>query len=181
MWSTITVFPRQRLLWCDVHIKLHCSLKKVYLSKVRFENATYLELQQIPYLGIGPEHKTQDSKLNKGRVVTEKLRHHAYYQWVPFVLFVQGLFFYFPHKLWKSWEGGKIKKLVEGLQKILVTKNLENTAGVKINNNLTVPSEAMIQKQVGWWSTEAQIFFKKIELSDKNRENLFHVKHQSQS
>lgn len=124
-------------------------LTKFHPSKVRFENATYLELKQIPYLGIGPEHKTQNDKMNKGKVVTEKLRYHAYYQWVPFVLFVQGLFFYFPHKLWKSWEGGKIKKLVEGLQKILISKNIEKSGGVMINKNCTVPSEAMIKKQVG--------------------------------
>ena len=33
----------------------------------------------------------------------------AYYQWVPFVLFLQAGLFYAPHLLCKSWEGGKVK------------------------------------------------------------------------
>lgn len=42
--------------------------------------------------------------------------HHNYYQWVPFVLFLQGLMFYTPHWLWKKWEGGLIRKISEGLR-----------------------------------------------------------------
>ena len=33
---------------------------------------------------------------------------HAYYQWVPFVLFMQACMFYAPHLLCKTWEGGKV-------------------------------------------------------------------------
>ena len=32
----------------------------------------------------------------------------AYYQWVPFVLFLQAGLFYAPHLLCKIWEGGKV-------------------------------------------------------------------------
>ena len=32
----------------------------------------------------------------------------AYYQWVPFVLFMQACLFYAPHLLYKMWEGGKV-------------------------------------------------------------------------
>ena len=32
----------------------------------------------------------------------------AFYQWVPFVLFMQAGLFYAPHLLWKIWEGGKV-------------------------------------------------------------------------
>ena len=35
--------------------------------------------------------------------------YQAYYQWVPFVLFLQAGLFYAPHLLCKSWEGGKVK------------------------------------------------------------------------
>lgn len=52
-----------------------------------------LQRESLPHPGIGP--------------VTDEdpIRHHAYYQWVPFVLFAQALMFYLPHKLWRSWEG----------------------------------------------------------------------------
>jgi hypothetical protein len=33
--------------------------------------------------------------------------YHAYYQWVPFVLFLQGVMFYLPHYLWKVFEVNK--------------------------------------------------------------------------
>lgn len=41
---------------------------------------------------------------------------HAYYQWVPFVLFFQGLFFYLPHYLWKVFEDRKLDKITLDLR-----------------------------------------------------------------
>lgn len=45
-----------------------------------------------------------------------EVQHHNYYQWVPFVLFLQGVLFYVPHWFWKNWEGGKIKMISTGLR-----------------------------------------------------------------
>ena len=39
----------------------------------------------------------------------------VWYQWVIFVLFLQALCCYFPHYLWKVWEGKKISLLIQGL------------------------------------------------------------------
>ncbi len=44
-----------------------------------------------------------------------QVTHKAYYQWVPFMLFLQGLLFYLPHLLFKMWEGGKIRNVISGL------------------------------------------------------------------
>merc|ERR1711899_669237 len=41
---------------------------------------------------------------------------HAYYQWVPFVLFLQGVMFYIPHYLWKTFEHKKIDKITSGVR-----------------------------------------------------------------
>jgi hypothetical protein len=46
----------------------------------------------------------------------DKLIHHAYYQWVPFVLFLQGVLFYLPHYLWKTLEDRKLSKITNGLR-----------------------------------------------------------------
>lgn len=47
---------------------------------------------------------------------------HQYYQWVCFVLFLQALMFYFPHYVWKSMEGGRLKALTMDLEGPLVSE-----------------------------------------------------------
>lgn len=70
--------------------------------------------------GIGP-YETQE----------EPIKRHAYYQWVPFVLFGQALCFYIPHFLWKSWEG-----------KVILQQNIQRNNVVQIkrelNQNFTI-------------------------------------------
>ena len=41
---------------------------------------------------------------------------HAYYQWVPFVLFLQGVMFYIPHYFWKIFEDRLLDKITKGLR-----------------------------------------------------------------
>jgi innexin, putative len=52
---------------------------------------------------------------------TSSLKYQSYYQWVCFILFFQGLFFYSPYYLWKFWEGGLIKAIAMGMRIALVT------------------------------------------------------------
>lgn len=40
---------------------------------------------------------------------------HRYYQYVPIILFLQAVFFYFPHYLWKNWEHGIISSICKQL------------------------------------------------------------------
>ncbi|PSN43854.1 Innexin inx3 [Blattella germanica] len=55
----------------------------------------------------------------------EPVIRHAYYQWVPFVLFLQGVLFYIPHWVWKNWEEGKIKTISNGLRGSTIEKKEE--------------------------------------------------------
>ncbi len=58
------------------------------------------------YPGVMPPNVNEDGE----RV------YHAYYQWVPFVLFLQGMLFYTPHYIWKIFEDRKMDKITNGLR-----------------------------------------------------------------
>ncbi|XP_068235264.1 innexin inx2-like [Palaemon carinicauda] len=61
----------------------------------------------VPHPGVGP--------LVRAGGVEEEITVHSYYQWVPFVLFLQGLFFYFPHWIWKRLEGGFFREVIQDI------------------------------------------------------------------
>ncbi|XP_064097501.1 innexin inx2-like [Macrobrachium nipponense] len=63
-------------------------------------NSTY------PMRGVG----RYDPKIHEQRF-------HAYYQWVPLVLFFQGCLFYMPHLIWKLYEGKHVDRLLQDLNK----------------------------------------------------------------
>lgn len=65
--------------------------------------------KEIPYPGV--------IKYTPG----EERVYHAYYQWVCFVLFLQGLSFYLPRYLWKNTEGHKILNLSMDFNSPVVT------------------------------------------------------------
>jgi len=58
-----------------------------------------------PHQGVGPETEDENDR-----------KVHAYYQWVPFMLFLQGVMFYIPHYLWKTFEDKKMNKITSGLR-----------------------------------------------------------------
>ncbi|KAK7079093.1 hypothetical protein SK128_007328 [Halocaridina rubra] len=58
---------------------------------------------EVPHTGVGP------------RIGDEAITYHTYYQWVPFVLFLQGILFYLPHFLWKICEGGLFRSIIQNL------------------------------------------------------------------
>lgn len=60
----------------------------------------------VVYPGVGPHHEGDD------------IVYHSYYQWVPIVLFLQAVSFYFPRFLWKSFDGGLFSSVLMGLHKI---------------------------------------------------------------
>lgn len=52
---------------------------------------------------------------------------HSYYQWVPFMLFFQGVLFYVPHWIWKNWEEGKVGMISQGLRGMLTLNARERS------------------------------------------------------
>lgn len=70
--------------------------------------------RDMPHPGVGP---STDPNLIRVTPEGDEVR-HQWYQWVVFVLFGQALLCYFPHWLWKAWEGGKIKMMVQDLDEV---------------------------------------------------------------
>lgn len=76
-------------------------------------NASYVDrnlTDSTPHPGISPEHWSTEKRI------------HSYYQWVPFMLFFQGLLFYLPHGIWKRQEGGMIGRLTDGTRGLILKK-----------------------------------------------------------
>lgn len=65
--------------------------------------------------GTGVNYAYQGVEPIDGKDESQWVR-HSYYQWVPFVLFLQGLMFYFPHYLWKTFEDRRLTKMTDGLR-----------------------------------------------------------------
>jgi len=74
----------------------------------------------VPAQGVGP-HKEAD-----------EVTYHSWYQWVPFVLVLQGGLFYLPHLIWKRCERGMFRAIIQDLS---VRDYLgEGKKGVKLGN-----------------------------------------------
>lgn len=71
----------------------------------------------------GQQHRqigTEVAGHGLGNEFGQEKRYHSYYQWVPFMLFFQGLMFYVPHWIWKNLEDGKMRMITEGLRGMVV-------------------------------------------------------------
>jgi innexin len=67
---------------------------------------------------------------------------------VPFVLFGQAIFFYLPHLFWRLWENGKIKILVEGLQRAILSRYVQREEDLQVNKNYVIYAKPTIIKKV---------------------------------
>merc|ERR1712045_1029110 len=67
----------------------------------------------VSQVGVGPYNPAKDA---------QDIEVKAYYQLVPFVLFLQGLMFYVPHLLYKALEDGKMKNLIGALSRFQLCK-----------------------------------------------------------
>ena len=88
----------------------------IYLSLLAFKTNIILNFQigyHVAETGVGPYDSRNKANIN----------HKAYYQWVPFMLFLQGVMFYIPHIIYKTFEGGKIKNYIDGLQAWVLDNN----------------------------------------------------------
>ncbi|KAL4718314.1 hypothetical protein ACJJTC_018084, partial [Scirpophaga incertulas] len=72
-------------------IQTYCFFMATF-TIVRHYNESLLQTGFLPHPGVGPIS------------ASDQVLHHTYYQWVPFVLFMQSICFYLPHYIWKKKE-----------------------------------------------------------------------------
>jgi hypothetical protein len=101
---------------------------------VKYVNESALHDGIVPHPGVGPYVENEDN-----------VKRHAYYQWVPFVLFLQALMFYVPHCYWRTREGGRMKTLVKGLEHayLSLTKN-----DLKLECGVIIPSRKKARQKI---------------------------------
>ena len=76
--------------------------------------------------GVGPYDSRDKENINV----------KAYYQWVPFMLFLQGVMFYVPHIIFKTFEGGKVKSYIDGLQMWVLDNNERSEKEKELAKNI---------------------------------------------
>lgn len=77
-------------------------IPRLILVQVKHLDASLLDSQNLAHPGVGPY----------GIGSNEPIKRHAYYQWVPFVLFGQAIMFYLTHLLWKHLEGEIVPTII---------------------------------------------------------------------
>nr|BAF45609.1 d4.1 [Tranosema rostrale ichnovirus] len=77
-------------------LNTYCYIQSTFLVA---RSATHAAGKGIPHPGL------------TGHTEEDTLKFYGYYQWVFITLFVQAIFFYAPHYIWKASEGGTMKML----------------------------------------------------------------------
>jgi len=89
----------------------HGALKPNLFSAYCFMNGTSTRIKKDRYEKI----YNHESHIGiTAHVDDEEYRDvsHTYYQWIPFIFFLQGVAFYLPYRMWKHNVGNKINKLL---------------------------------------------------------------------
>ncbi|AIK25637.1 Vinx1 [Hyposoter didymator ichnovirus] len=91
------------------YLNTYCYIHSTFVNKQSFTDSTFGRMEMhLRNPGLSEEHQK---------------RYYVYYQWVFIVLFLQAVTFYLPRLIWKSWEGGRIQMLADGLTDSLQSKD----------------------------------------------------------
>jgi hypothetical protein len=118
-------------------INTYCFFTATF-TVVKHVNESAFHNGVVPHVGVGPYVENADA-----------VKRHAYYQWVPFMLFLQALMFYAPHYCWRNREGGRMKVLVQRLEHAylsLAAKDLKLECGVTVLSRKNARRSIMLVK-----------------------------------
>ena len=81
----------------DSVINSYCYIQGTFSVPKHYKDYEIEVGNDVSQTGVGPYNPYKDY-----------IQVKAYYQWVPFMLFLQGLMFYIPHLIYKAAEEGKV-------------------------------------------------------------------------
>jgi len=95
----------------DSVINAYCYIQGTFSVPKHYKDYQIEVGNDVSQTGVGPYNPYKDY-----------IQVKAYYQWVPFMLFLQGLMFYIPHIVYKWAEEGKVKNLLGSLKLFQLNK-----------------------------------------------------------
>lgn len=123
--------PLESLITSPLHsspIQQYCwvqgtfTLPRALIRDIELEEQGVVPLKAHP--GIDHRHKDDDIVV------------HNYYYWVCVVLFLQGICFLVTRVLWKVWEKGYMKLLMEDLNKVILKQDKRLTRSIAVTDFL---------------------------------------------
>jgi len=99
----------------DEVINAYCYIQGTFSVPKHYKDYHIEVGDDVSQTGVGPYNPYKDY-----------IQVKAYYQWVPFMLFLQGLMFYIPHIIYKWAEEGKVKNLLGSLKLFQLNKETRN-------------------------------------------------------
>jgi len=96
----------------DTVINSYCYIQGTFSVPRHYKDFNTQVGNDVSQTGVGPYNPYKDY-----------IQVKAYYQWVPFMLFLQGLMFYIPHIIYKAAEKGKVKNLLGSLRLFQLNKD----------------------------------------------------------
>jgi len=107
----------------DQVVNMYCYISGTFSVPKAYVSDDVILGQHVSQTGVGPYNPATDEVVYKN-----------YYQWVPFMLFLQGIMFYLPHIIFKMMEGKKVKQIMNCLNLFVLDrdtrKNAENDLAV---------------------------------------------------
>nr|ACO15764.1 Innexin shaking-B [Caligus clemensi] len=89
---------------------IHCDTGSVNVDSELFEHYCWIQASFV-----APQRFSNASSLRYNHKEDERI-YQNYYQWIPFILFFQGVLCYFPYNYWKLSESGKVAELLKILK-----------------------------------------------------------------
>lgn len=93
-----------------------------------YHSDTIHRVKSLPYPGVGPYVATSRSSTKQ-----QKTTHHSYFQWVPFILLVQGMLLHIPGFMWKCFRKDTLSRYYYQIMQDDIQENPEHEEDSKEN------------------------------------------------